>query len=258
VHDHRGGPPQLVNEVLARARANAGVTEIPTRSPATEPPPASAGESPLERFERLAAEFHRETGIRAPGKDAPAAAGSDGIPEVERMDLWREWLEMRRKSAQQANQEGERHADGSGKAAPLPQPGAGAAQPAPADAEPRPNSPEDVGFLTPGQRGAAPAVPQHVPKVCSSCPAPIFWAQTLELDERGRWSRVRNESTGRFKSMPVDFQPTPDGNVVLFHRPGEGIVCRVLRKGEQPPPEAKLRTSHFATCPNARKHRRSR
>lgn len=95
--------------------------------------------------------------------------------------------------------------------------------------------------------------PLHTPRVCSSCPAPIFWAQVL--DENGQ--RVRRED-GRFKSMPVNSQPDPRGNVVLFHRPGEGIVCRVLRRGEEPPPGAKLRTSHFSTCPNAARHRRGR
>jgi hypothetical protein len=104
-----------------------------------------------------------------------------------------------------------------------------------------------------------PTAPIHEPHVCRSCTAPIFWAQVLELDEDGRWSRVKNETTGRMKAMPVDSQPDPlKGNVVLFHREGEGIVCRVLKRGEQPPPGATLRTSHFATCPNASKHRRRR
>ncbi len=103
--------------------------------------------------------------------------------------------------------------------------------------------------MTPDQEAA----PLHAPHVCKSCSAPIFWAQLL--DEAGR--RVRTES-GRMKAMPVNAQPDPAGNVVLFHREGEGIVCRVLRRGEEPPPGARLRTSHFATCPNANQHRRSR
>jgi hypothetical protein len=129
------------------------------------------------------------------------------------------------------------------------------------DDEPAPNSPADAGYLSREQlsdAAAARAAPVHVPKVCSSCPAPILWAQVLELDEAGRWSRVKNPETGRMKSMPVDFQPNPLGNVILFHREGEGIVCRVLKKNETPPPGARLRTSHFATCPNAKQHRRKR
>jgi hypothetical protein len=214
----RGGPPKEVGEVLERARANAGRRAAPSRSSATE--------APLERFERLAAEFHRDTGLLAPGKDAPAASG--GFPtERERADRWTAWLAERRRAA----------------AAPPPEP-----------EDPRPNSPEDLGARPPPSAAA----PRHDPKVCSSCPAPILWAQILELDERGRWSRVKNPDTGRFKSMPVDFRPDPEGNVILFHRDGEGVVCRVLKNGEAPPPGARLRKSHFATCPNAARHRKGR
>jgi hypothetical protein len=99
-----------------------------------------------------------------------------------------------------------------------------------------------------------PTAPQCTPKFCSSCSAPIYWAQTLDDDG----CRIWNEERKRFRSMPVDAAPSPAGNVVLFHRPGEGIVCRVLKKGEEPPPGAKLRTSHFATCVNAQHHRRKR
>jgi hypothetical protein len=125
--------------------------------------------------------------------------------------------------------------------------------------EPRPNSPEDAGFVS-FERRASPA---HTPRLCSSCAQPIYWAQILVAvtdprDGAPAWVRSKNEDTGRYKSMPVNHQPDPDGKVVLFHRPGEGIVCRVLKKGEAPPPGTKLRTSHFATCPNARQHRRSR
>lgn len=93
--------------------------------------------------------------------------------------------------------------------------------------------------------------PLHTPHVCKSCSAPIFWAAIL--DERGQ--RVKGDS-GRWRAMPVNAQPDPAGNVVLLHRPGEGIVARVLRRGQCPAPGAVLRTSHFATCPNADRHRR--
>ncbi len=124
--------------------------------------------------------------------------------------------------------------------------------------DPRPNSPEDAGFTPVGERPA----PSHVPRVCPSCTAAIYWAQILvaAVDPRDGatvWVRSKKPD-GRFKSMPVDSQPDPAGNVVLFHRPGEGIVCRVLRKGEAPPPGARLRMSHFATCPNRDQHRRPR
>jgi hypothetical protein len=70
------------------------------------------------------------------------------------------------------------------------------------------------------------------------------------------WLRKKKDD-GRYKAMPVNADVDPvKGNVVLFHRGGEGIVCRVLRQGEVAPPGARLRTSHFATCPAAAKHRR--
>lgn len=124
--------------------------------------------------------------------------------------------------------------------------------------DPRPNSPEDVGFIPVGDR----PTPSHAPRLCSSCSQPIFWGQILvaAVDPRDGatiWVRSKKDD-GRFKSMPVNSQPDPAGNIVLFHRPGEGIVCRVLRRGEEPPPGAKLRTSHFSTCPNAARHRRGR
>jgi hypothetical protein len=151
--------------------------------------------------------------------------------------------------------------------------------------EPRPNSPEDAGFLTPEQlaaarldetptggaggdrgRGAAAgqpqgeaqplpgAAPRHAPRLCSSCSAPIYWAQLL--DDAGQ--RVRRDDDKGWKSMPIDPEPSITGNVQVFHRPGEGIVCRVYRDRVHAPPGAILRTSHFATCPNASQHRRSR
>lgn len=85
---------------------------------------------------------------------------------------------------------------------------------------------------------------------CSSCHARIYWAQVV--DEHG-------ERTG--KPMPVDEQPDPvRGNVVLYRtsKTARAVFARVLRKGEPPPPGAHLRTSHFATCPNAQHHRRTR
>ena len=78
----------------------------------------------------------------------------------------------------------------------------------------------------------------HLPKSCSSCSAPIYWAQLPSK-----------------KSVPVDVEPTPDGNILLFDRDGS-VQARVLKKGEEPPPGAKRRLSHFVTCPHAAKHRK--
>lgn len=134
-----------------------------------------------------------------------------------------------------ARERGERNPDPYVPSQPPPRPSA------PADAEPSPNSPDDVGFTNPQTCEPAPAAgPRHIPKACGSCGAPIFWAQT----ESGR-------------SMPVDATPVLDGNVVLYDH-GGSIRARVLKKGEEPRPGEKRRTSHFQTCPHAPQHRRSR
>lgn len=107
------------------------------------------------------------------------------------------------------------------------------------DREPAPNSPEDVGFVD-----QAKLAPPQVHE-CTTCHARIYWAKVVE--------------TGR--AMPVDAQPDPvKGNVVLYRnrRTGRAIFARVLKAGEPPPPGTHLRTSHFATCPNAKRHRRNR
>lgn len=94
---------------------------------------------------------------------------------------------------------------------------------------------------------------EHRPRYCP-CGAPILWAQVLSADGK----RIRNEDTGRFRAMPVDWEPRADGNVIVYWREGEGFVCRVLRGGERARPGENARTSHFATCPNASQHRGSR
>jgi hypothetical protein len=99
----------------------------------------------------------------------------------------------------------------------------------------------------------APAPPAHAPRYCSSCNAQILWAALL--DDAGQ--RIRRDDDKGWKSIPVNFSPDPvKGNIALYHREGEGIVCRVLKKGEAPPTGARLRTSHFSDCPNAHRHRR--
>lgn len=93
--------------------------------------------------------------------------------------------------------------------------------------------------------------PRHEGSLCRSCSARILWAQLL--DEAGERQK---KSDGKMKAIPIDFEAVADGNVVVFHRPGQGIVCRVLKRGELPPPGARTRVSHFATCVNAAKHRK--
>lgn len=45
-------------------------------------------ESANERFERLAAEFYQDTGVMAPGKDAPMGFCED---RERRQDMWNAW-----------------------------------------------------------------------------------------------------------------------------------------------------------------------
>lgn len=45
------------------------------------------------KYEALAAEFFRETGIMAPGKDVPASMGM--MEPRERFEQWWDWLEKR-------------------------------------------------------------------------------------------------------------------------------------------------------------------
>lgn len=76
-------------------------------------------------------------------------------------------------------------------------------------------------------------------QACKSCGARVLWAVT---------------PAG--KSMPIDAEPTTDGNLVLEHPdPRQAPTARVLRSGER----VHLRyTSHFATCRDAPKWRKSR
>jgi hypothetical protein len=78
---------------------------------------------------------------------------------------------------------------------------------------------------------------------CRSCGAAVDWATT---------------TTG--KQTPLDREPTQDGNVILLHAvPGVGPLAVTLSGPTLDRARthgAVLRTSHFATCPNAAEHRR--
>lgn len=78
---------------------------------------------------------------------------------------------------------------------------------------------------------------------CRSCGAPIRWAIT----EKGR-------------RMPLDPDPHPDGNVMVEHAAGADHSGVVVFAGRLLHEERDLGTplyrSHFASCPDARKHRR--
>ncbi len=246
-------------EVLARARANAGVTNIPARSSAMAPPDAGEGplndreggrpggsaspalpggnKAPLERpdahaalahFAELAEEFRREAGYWPPGH---ANIGpDDGISDGARAQLWIEWLAERRKAA--------------------------APPPPKVEAPPAPIAVSS---------SSAPGPLGRPPTLCKDCGAAVIWCAILaaSIDPRDGstiWVRQKRENGKGWKSMPIDWQPDPDGRVVVFRRSeageSKGYVCRVLKKGEAPPEGARLRTSHFATCTKREPRRR--
>ncbi len=70
---------------------------------------------------------------------------------------------------------------------------------------------------------------------CHSCEAPVRWVRT---------------ASG--KAMPIDPEPVDGGNVWL----DSNGVAHV--GDEQWAPSPRRYKSHFATCPNAAKHRRPR
>lgn len=92
--------------------------------------------------------------------------------------------------------------------------------------------------------GETPGCPVHDPPKaypkdrCATCHAEIIWARTPRL----QW-------------MPVDAEPSPDGNVLL-HWGADGLVhCRTLGTAQRFG-RTDLRLSHFVGCPDSVKWRR--
>lgn len=78
---------------------------------------------------------------------------------------------------------------------------------------------------------------------CTSCGRSIFWGKTEASNRR----------------MPVDMHPVDDGNVLIVSREEERTpLLRVLKRGEEPPPEVSRYVSHFVTCPEAEQHRKKK
>lgn len=71
---------------------------------------------------------------------------------------------------------------------------------------------------------------------CRSCGAPVIWRKHVR--------------TGR--PMPIDWEPSPKGNLVLLGADSYGLVA----SGLEGSPGCHL--SHFATCPKADDWRRKR
>lgn len=73
---------------------------------------------------------------------------------------------------------------------------------------------------------------------CRSCKRPIVWRKT------------QNQ-----KAIPIDPDPVEAGNIMIH----DADTCTVLSADERAgilrnDPHTKLHVSHFATCPNSKKH----
>lgn len=77
---------------------------------------------------------------------------------------------------------------------------------------------------------------------CKSCGAEIIWRY--------------NETSGR--KMPIDAEPSEDGNIMLH---ADGLAAHVVPRGTIAEVQSLgigLHRSHFASCPQADAHRRTR
>lgn len=74
---------------------------------------------------------------------------------------------------------------------------------------------------------------------CRSCRAPIVWASTVN---------------GR--SMPVDRDPVPDGNLILTYPSPGSALALVVDPDQTMLDDPPRYVSHFVTCPNADQHRK--
>jgi len=76
---------------------------------------------------------------------------------------------------------------------------------------------------------------------CSSCGEPIYFAKT---------------SSG--KPMPVDAEPSDQGNVLLaLDADTRQLKAEVLGRGTEPPAGRNVYLSHFVTCPHSESHRKA-
>jgi hypothetical protein len=76
---------------------------------------------------------------------------------------------------------------------------------------------------------------------CSSCGEPIYFAKT---------------SSG--KPMPVDAEPSDQGNVLLaIDADTRQLKAEVLGRGTEPPAGRNVYLSHFVTCPHSESHRKA-
>lgn len=74
---------------------------------------------------------------------------------------------------------------------------------------------------------------------CRSCGARILW-------RRSRLTRRRH---------PIDVEPHPDGNIRVIDASWCDVLVRERRNAQGSEMAERLHLSHFATCPNAERHR---
>lgn len=75
---------------------------------------------------------------------------------------------------------------------------------------------------------------------CKSCAAPITWAKTRAG-----------------KSIPLDRDPVPHGNITVIDLAGPVVAVGQLELGDVAQSTFRYQ-SHFSTCPDAGSHRRQR
>lgn len=75
---------------------------------------------------------------------------------------------------------------------------------------------------------------------CRSCGAPVRW--------------IRSATTG--KNMPLDAEPTSDGNILIDTLGLAHVHASPTAAIERGIPDQPRYLSHFTTCPDAAAHRR--
>ena len=94
------------------------------------------------------------------------------------------------------------------------------------------------------------------PTTCSLCkPGPRDPLAGHTADCRTCGATVAWVITAKGKLMPIDAEPSPDGQFRLAGTSGSEIRVAFVKPEDRPTATVALRTSHFATCPDADMHR---
>lgn len=71
-------------------------------------------------------------------------------------------------------------------------------------------------------------------------------------------ARIRWVSTTHGRSMPIDPDPVPDGNLILTYPSPGSVLAIVVDPNALMLDDPPRYVSHFSTCPNADQHRKPR